>query len=176
MEFRKAVMSDIDDIEVIYGKIHDEEEAGNLTTGWIRGVYPTRDTALAALERDDLFVGIDDGKIFGSCVINQIQVDVYADAEWEHDAPPEEVMVMHALAISPDVFGSGYGKAFVRYYENYALDNGCPYLRMDTNFTNPQARGLYKSLGFKEVGVIQTEFNGLSDVYLVCLEKLAERS
>lgn len=46
---RKATGNDLSAIETIYNKIHDVEAAGLQTTGWIRGVYPVRQTAEAAL-------------------------------------------------------------------------------------------------------------------------------
>ena len=42
---RKAVQADIPAVAAIYDKLHTEEEAGRITIGWIRGVYPTEDTA-----------------------------------------------------------------------------------------------------------------------------------
>ena len=54
---------------------------------------------------------------------------------------------------------------------HYALSHGCPELRMDTNARNAVARGLYKKLGYKEIGIVPTEFNGIPDVQLVLLEK-----
>ena len=42
---RKATENDIKAIAEIYEDIHTEEEAGNLTIGWERGVYPTEKTA-----------------------------------------------------------------------------------------------------------------------------------
>ena len=56
MEIIKATEQDIDSIEKIYDRIHDAEEAGKATPGWIRGVYPVRKTAEDALKRGDLFV------------------------------------------------------------------------------------------------------------------------
>ena len=53
---RKATGNDLSAIETIYNKIHDAEAAGLQTTGWIRGVYPVRQTAEAAVQRDDLYV------------------------------------------------------------------------------------------------------------------------
>ena len=53
---RKATGNDLSAIETIYNKIHDAEAAGLQTTGWIRGVYPVRQTTEAALQRDDLYV------------------------------------------------------------------------------------------------------------------------
>lgn len=80
-------------------------------------------------------------------------------------------MVLHTLVISPFHSGKGLGRAFVDFYENYALDKGCKYLRMDTNERNIAARELYKKLGFSECDIIPCSFNGINGVRLVLLEK-----
>lgn len=171
MNVRKAQKADIDSIEKIYDRIHDGEEQGLTTIGWIRGVYPTRKTAEAALERGDLFVMAEGEKIVAVAMINQIQVAEYKDAAWKHDAEDNEVMVLHGLAVDPLESGKGYGRAFVAYYEDYAKRHGCPALRMDTNVRNKRARKLYHTLGYEEVGIVQCVFNGIPNVQLVCLEK-----
>ncbi len=171
MDIRKALESDIDSIEAIYERIHDVEEQGLSTVGWIRGVYPTRSTAEEALARGDLFAMVGDDKVVAVAVINQIQVPEYVDATWKHDATNEEVMVLHGLAVDPLEKGRGLGRAFVAFYEDYAKQYRCPALRMDTNVKNSRARRLYQSLGYEEVGVVPCVFNGIPDVELVCLEK-----
>ena len=171
MEVRKAQESDLDSIERIYNRIHDAEEKGPSSVGWIRNVYPTRRTAEDALNRGDLFVMVDDSRIAAAAVINQIQVPEYKDAEWRHDASNEEIMVLHGLAVDPLEKGKGLGRAFVAFYEKYARQHGCQELRMDTNVTNTRARGLYRSLGYEEIGVVSCVFNGIPNVKLVCLEK-----
>ncbi|MBQ8301526.1 MAG: GNAT family N-acetyltransferase [Clostridia bacterium] len=171
MEIRKAKETDIDAITQIYSDIHTAEEQGEVTIGWIRGVYPTEQTARDALQRDDLFVMGDEGKVVGAAVINQCQVDVYAQASWEHEAKDEEVMVLHTLVISPKEKGKGYGKAFVSYYENYARERNCPYLRIDTNARNVNARKLYEKLGYREIDILPCDFNGIGGVNMVLLEK-----
>ncbi len=171
MNIRKAAARDIDAISAIFEQIHSEEESGRVTIGWIRGVYPVRATAEAALGRDDLFVLEDGGEVLGSAIINQVQVDSYEGAAWQYDAPPAEVMVLHTLVISPRAARRGYGKAFVAYYERFARENSCKYLRMDTNARNVNARAMYQKLGYAEVDVVPCEFNGIPGVQLVLLEK-----
>lgn len=169
--FRKATAADLDGIEMIYDHIHDAEEEGIVTTGWLRGIYPTRDTAMAAIERDDLFVQLDGDKIVGTAIINQVQVDVYDGAPWEYDVPADRVTVLHTLVIDPLEEGKGYGKAFVGFYEQYARERNCLYLRMDTNERNTNARAFYQKLGFREIDIRPCLFNGIPGVNLVLLEK-----
>ena len=113
-----------------------------------------------------MFVLEDAGEILGAARINKAQVDSYAEGDWEFAARDEEVCVLHTLVVSPSASGKGYGKKFVKFYEDYALSHGCPELRMDA-----AARGLYKKLGYKEIGIVPTVFNGIPDVQLVLLEK-----
>lgn len=171
MKVRKATKNDIDYIETIYDRTHDGEEKGLTTIGWIRNIYPTRKTAEEALKRNDLFVMEDENKVVAVAVINQIQVEEYQYAAWRHSAKENEIMVLHGLAVDPRQKGKGYGSAFVMFYETYAKENGCFALRMDTNVRNEKARGLYKSLGYDEIGIVKCVFNGIPNVQLVCLEK-----
>ncbi len=168
---RKAVKADLDGIAEIYEHIHTEEESGRACIGWIRGVYPERQTAEAALDRRDLFVEELDGRLAGTAILNQIQVDTYRDAPWQYDVPDDQIMVMHTLVIDPYAPKCGLGRAFAAYYENYALENGCPYLRIDTNAKNTNARRFYKKLDYREIGILPCTFNGIKGVDLVLLEK-----
>lgn len=169
--FRKATAADIDRIEEIYNEIHTQEETGRAVIGWIRGVYPVRKTTEDAVERDEMFVEEVDGRIVAAAKINQVQDESYFRGTWGTDAPEAEVMVLHTLVVSPSVKGGGYGTAFVDFYERYAMEHGCRYLRMDTNARNASARALYKKLGYREADIVPTVFNGIPGVNLVLLEK-----
>lgn len=178
---RKATSKDIDGITAIYNKVLDLEEQGAASIGWQRGVYPTRDTALMALERGDLFVYEEespnaggDGKphqLLATAIINHKQMDSYAKGNWKVAATDEEVMVLHTLVVDPDHAGKGIGKKMVAYYEQYAKNQGCKDLRMDTQAKNQAARRLYHHLGYEEIGIIPCDFNGIPGISLVLLEK-----
>lgn len=168
---RLAEPKDIQAITEIYEDIHTEEEAGNLTIGWQRDVYPTEATASASVAQGDMFVYEKNGSILAAAKINREQVDVYADGNWEYSAPEDEIMVLHTLVVSPSVMSDGIGRDFAIFYENYAKDHDCHYLRIDTNERNLRARSFYKKMGYKEVGIVPCTFNGISGVNLVLLEK-----
>lgn len=169
---RKATSNDLDGIEAIYNKVLDQEEANKVSIGWIRGVYPTRQTAESALLRDDLFVYEKDGNILATAIINKNQLDIYAQGNWHNSVMDDEVMVLHTLVVSPNVAGKGIGRAFVTFYEQYAKEQGCKDLRMDTQAKNQAARHLYHHLGYEEVSIIPCPFfNGIEGIELVLLEK-----
>lgn len=169
--FRKAEPKDLEAIAAIYDRIHDNEEAGRVTIGWDRAIYPTRATAQFSIDAGDMYVEEVDGRIVAAAKINQEQVPEYVGAQWQWEAKEEEVLVLHTLVVDPDLGRGGHGKAFVAFYEDMARQMGCPYLRMDTNVRNTVARSLYKGLGYAEVGIVPCLFNGIPGVNLVCLEK-----
>ena len=168
---RPATADDLARIEEIYDAIHTAEEAGKVSIGWVRGVYPTRATAQAALDAGDLFVLADGGTVYAAGRINREQVPVYAEVPWAHDVPPEQVLVLHTLVVDPTIAGHGYGTQFVRFYARRARALGCTVLRIDTNAANTRARRLYAHLGFREAAIVPCTFNGIAGVELVCLEK-----
>ena len=147
MLVRKAVPADIPAVTAIYGALLDREERGELSTGWTRGVYPTEQTALDALAAGTLYVLEDGGRVAAAAKLDQNQMAQYSQCTWRHDAPPEQVLVLHTLVVDPTVKGKGYGTAFVAFYEQLARETDRPYLRIDTNARNTPARALYKKLG-----------------------------
>ena len=122
---RKATDKDIEDITAIYDQILGMEEQGLAHIGWQRGVYPTRDTALTALRRGDLFVSEEDGQLVAAAIINHTQMDSYAKGNWSVEATGDKVMVLHTLVVAPGQQGKGCGRRFVAFYEQYALEHGC---------------------------------------------------
>ena len=168
---RKATEADLDAILQLYDEMHDAQEAGLICTNWKRGIYPSRATALSALERNDLFVIEENGKIIGSGIINHNQLRIYVGAPWKHRVPDEQVCVLHTMMISPAESGKGHAGAFLAFYEQYALEHGCPELRIDTSEINTPARALYRKHGYQEIGIAVQELNGIPDVSLVMLEK-----
>ena len=171
MTIRPAAAADLDAVAEIYDAIHTEEETGHAEIGWVRGVYPTRETAEAALALGSLHVLEDGGAVLAAAKIDQEQVEHYALIDWSIAAADDEVLVLHTLVVHPAAAHRGYGKAFVAYYEQAAKRRGCRALRLDTNAKNTAARRLYASLGYREAGVVPCVFNGIPGVNLVCLEK-----
>lgn len=171
MNIREATTQDIDAITQIYDHIHDEEEAGRMTTGWRRGIYPIRATAETAVSLGDMFILEDGGNLLAAGRINQQQVAEYVRIKWLYDSPDDKIWVLHTLVVEPSAKGKGYARAFLEFYENYVLERGCHVLRIDTNQRNSAARAMYAKHGWREAGIVPCTFNGLPGVQMVCLEK-----
>lgn len=169
---RRAVQADLDGVSEIYEHIHQQEQQKKICVGWVPGVYPTKATAREALGRGDLFVYVEQDKILAAAVINQVQVEGYAEGNWAYQAPDEEVMVIHTLVVDPCAAARGIGREFIAFYETYAREAGCKVLRLDTNEKNTVARRFYAKLGYSEADVIPCDFNGIPNIRLVLLEKL----
>ena len=168
---RKAEERDIPAITAIYEAIHDAEETGKVTIGWMRGVYPVEATARRALQLGTLYVMEADGRVVAAAKIDQEQVEEYVDCPWRYPAEDSQVLVLHTLVVDPAAGRRGCGSAFVAFYEQQARERGIPYLRLDTNCRNSNARALYQKMGYWEAGIVSCTFNGISGVQLVCLEK-----
>ena len=168
---RRAEVSDLPAVAAIYEAIHDREAAGLTTIGWQRGVYPTLETARAALDAGELYVLTDGGRVVASGKINREQMPAYAEVNWQYAAPDEQVLVLHTLTVDPACQGKGYARQFLAFYEDEARRLGCKVLRIDTNAKNTAARAMYAKHGCIESGVIPCVFNGIPGVDLVCMEK-----
>ena len=168
---RKAAWADLSAVMDIYRHILDREEAGLGCTGWLRGVYPTEQTARAALEAGELYVGECDDRVAAAARINHAQVPQYALCPWAFAAPPEQVLVLHTLVVEPSLSRRGLGAAFVAFFEDLARGLGCACVRLDTGVDNLPARAFYVRLGYREAGVIPCGVAGLEHLRMVCLEK-----
>lgn len=169
---RKATEGDIDAVVRIYEAILEKEEkTGVEFVGWVRGIYPTRQTALDGLDQGTLFVFEEDGEIIATAKIDNVQAPEYAECDWEYDVPYDKVMVLHTLAVDPARSGRGIGGRMVGFYEKHAMENGCDYLRIDTNVKNTPARNIYEKHGYARAGTVKCSFRGINDVYLACYEK-----
>lgn len=171
--FRLATQSDIPAITAIYELILDTPHK-NACAKWRKGIYPTEATAALGVQLGDMFVECDDtGRVLASARINHEQDGFYAEADWlwTADAPADQILVMHTLAVDHSLNIKGAGKNFLYFYETEAIRRGCPNLRIDTSETNFPARALYKKLGFREVSLATGSFHGIDNLQLITLEK-----
>ena len=84
---RPAIAADLPAIAGIYEEILSAEDARPASyTNWMRGKYPTLDTARGALEAGTLWTAEEDGEIYGAAILNGVQLPEYDAIPWQFPA------------------------------------------------------------------------------------------
>lgn len=109
----------------------------------------------------ELFLALDaEDEIAGVMVLNHDAPDAYRDAAWGVDASPGQVLVVHALGVSPRVLRRGVARFMVEASLEVARQQGCLAVRLDTYVENTPARDLYARCGFTDLGVHTLHYPG----------------
>ena len=66
----KGTTEDVDELENLYDALNDHLSRAVNYPGWIKGIYPVRETAEDAIKEGSLFVLRIDGLIAGSIILN----------------------------------------------------------------------------------------------------------
>lgn len=167
----KATAADLPGIGAIYEAIFDKEDRGPVYTNWLRGTYPTVDSARQVLEAGTLYVGEDNGVLWGVVNLNGVQLPEYDKIPWSIPAEREEVGVIHTLCIHPAQSGKGLAKRMVAFCEETARAQGRTVIRLDTWEGNAPTNHLYPSIGYRLAGSTEFFFQGYIHEILNCYEK-----
>ena len=171
MTIRPAAAADLPAIAAVYDAILDREETGPVYTNWQRGKYPTADTARQSLETGTLYVGEEDGFLWGVATLNGIQPPEYARIPWIIPAEAEQVGVLHTLCIHPDRSGRGLARRMITFAEDTARSQGKTVMRFDTWEHSEPANHLYPAMGYRFAGSTEFFFMGYTRSVLNLYEK-----
>lgn len=168
---RIATENDIDYIEHLYNDLNDYLAMHENYPRWKKGVYPIREHAEEALTEGNLHVAVIDGKIAGTVVYSNEQEEAYRSANWQikFDVP---VIIISKLAVLPEFFGCGVGKALLDYAELIGRKKDAKAIRLDTYEENLPAVRLYKKCGYKYIGLVDL---GLEEIYGLKWYKVFEK-
>ena len=166
-----ATAADLDGIEAIYDAILAKEEVGPVYTNWQRGKYPTRVHARQALDAGTLYVGEENGFLWGVVNLNSIQLPEYDDIPWSIAADREQVGVIHTMCIHPAAAGQGRARQLVTFCEEESRRQGKTVIRLDTWEGNIPANAMYPKLGYRFAGATEFFFQGFIHEILNCYEK-----
>lgn len=167
---RLANYDDLAAVNAGYNELFDFEEANGSSTGWVRGIYPTRETAEKGLAAGTLYVLEEQGKVCAHMVLNRIQPPHYAEIPWQYPAENSEVTVIHTLCVPPSQSGHGYATQMVRFAIDKARKDGMRVLRIDTWIHNRPATRLYQKLGFQSAGTKPVKHEGVLGRELLFME------
>ncbi|MFD1772632.1 GNAT family N-acetyltransferase [Paenibacillus rhizophilus] len=133
--------------------------------------YPNAEIIKEDIERGTLYVCEENGAAAGILVMDENQAEPYAEIEWVEKEGPH--LVMHRLAVHPQIQGKGIARRLISFAENFAADHGYKSIRMDTYAQNAKALELYRRLGYEIRG--QFRLPGKTAHFPV-LEKILDRA
>ena len=113
MLFKKANLEDFHRIKQFYWDLIDEMSDQNDKIGWKKGIYPTDSFLQESLDRGELFVLDEGGGLCASVILNSACNEGYAGVTWIIECGENEILVPHALAVSPSRQGKGIGRYFM---------------------------------------------------------------
>ena len=151
MLFKKANPEDFYQIKQFYWDLIDEMRNQNDKIGWKKGIYPTDSFLRESLEREELFVLEEEGQIYASVILNSDCNGGYAGVPWSIECTEDELLVPHALAVSPSQQGKGIGRFFMGEILKLAKAEKKKTVRLDILGTNTAAERLYTGCGFRFV-------------------------
>lgn len=148
MQIVKASEDQFEDVRAFYFAMIDGMKSAAFDTGWKKDIYPDPEFLMSSLRAGELYIGVDGEKIVASMVTNHDCNESYADFQWPTKAAPEEVTVVHVLAVLPDHARRGLGRQMMEFVIDTARRSGQKAVRLDVLPDNYPAKGLYESLGF----------------------------
>ena len=154
MAIEKAVPRDADEVGRLYDSLNDHLMATVNYPGWKKGLYPIREDAERAIAEGTLFVLREGGRIAGTVILSHREEKGYAQADWGLDIAPEQLIVVHTLAVHPQHLSRGVGRQLMEFAIAHARTQGMRAVRLDVNERNVPAIRLYESLGFAYIDTV----------------------
>ncbi len=155
MTIQKAAPADTPAVIAFYDSVIDAMHGAEYKPGWQKDVYPTRADLTDYVNVGTVYMGVLDGAIAACMVVNSAHNPGYENIAWQVAATPEQLRIIHLLAVHPNHAGKGYGKQMVNHALTLARRAGCRAVRLDVLKGNAPANRLYESTGFSYKGTVQ---------------------
>lgn len=150
---RRATLADVVPIlDIVRRVVPLMRAAGNLQ--W-DDVYPNAEVFTEDVRLERLWLADVDGRIAGFAAITTDQEPEYADVGWDLS---ETAIVVHRLAVDPELRGLGVAEALLQRAEVVARERGIGVLRIDTNVENEATQRLFPKCGYVLAGEIGLGF------------------
>ena len=152
MIIRKCTTDEIIPLGVFYDNIVLYLDGHINYPKWMYKEYPTENSVRTQTEASSQYICLDGDKIVGAFVLNTDPQGNYQKGNWKKNIPDGQYMILHTLAIAPELQGKGLGSEVVNFCIDTAKEDGYKALRVDIVPGNIPAKKLYEKHGFKYIG------------------------
>ena len=146
--------ADINELEKLYDELNDYLAGTISYPGWIKGVYPVREDAVAGVNDETLYVARYDGRIVGSVILNHQPEKAYENVKWKIELDYSHIFVIHTFVVYPSFLKIGVGHALMDYSLELAQSSGIKSVRLDVYEKNLPAISLYEKCGFEYIDTV----------------------
>ena len=147
---RQLRMDDLEELVAFYRDVIDQLQKRDSIVKWSLEVYPTRLDIASALKAGEMHAGTVGGRIVCAFRLGGND-ETYDRFDWPTVASPEEVSVIHLLAVNDDFAGRGFGTKLVTCSADISREMGKKVIRLDVLKGNTPAEKLYLKCGFSFV-------------------------
>ncbi|MFI3243370.1 MAG: GNAT family N-acetyltransferase [Akkermansia sp.] len=164
VRYRLASMEDLDELyeSVLAAKQH------LVAQGIIQWTddYPLLSHFIGDIENQQQCVGLIDGEIAFSYVLNKDCLPEYASGKWKDASVP--YLVLHRLCVHPRWQEMGFGRQVLKHLLEQLQAMGYGAVRLDVYDGNTQANKMYLRKGFEQVGSFEMSIGTINLMELYC--------
>ena len=148
LHYRKAALKDLEEIYSLVSHAVDVMISQKILQ-WDE-IYPAKEDFRQDINKNELYVGLADGRIAVVFALNRECDEQYENGSWGH--PDIPYYVVHRLCVNPDFQNQGVAKHTLLYIESKLLKKDIHAIRLDAFCNNPYSLKLYDSLHYSRVG------------------------
>lgn len=166
--FELASLKDVDELEALYNKINDYLESTINYPGWVKDIYPTKETAIEGIQEGCLYILRNKNDIVSTVILRNKPEDAYYQATWQKDMDYDQVFVIYTFVVNPEYNNRGLGKQTIEHIFELARNKGIKSIRLDVYENNIPAINLYEKCGFTYIDTVDLGlgFRGLDNFKL----------
>lgn len=128
--------------------------------------YPTLEIVEKDIAAGGMYSIFQNDELIGVIVMDEKQSPQYEMVNWQLNEAP--ILIIHRLAINPNLQGSGLGKQAMELAHQFAREHHYKTIRLDAYKGNQSLLNFYSKLGYQSVGEIPLEYTAGP---FVCFEK-----
>ena len=150
----RGYAKDLDGLEQLYNDLTDHLSSSVNYPGWLKGIYPVRQTASDGISEGNLYVLRQEGKIAASVILRHTPEEAYNTVKWGSEDDYSKITVIYTFVVHPDYLRQGVGRKLMEMVIEQAAADGMKAIRLDVYEKNTPAMKLYQKCGFRYVDTV----------------------
>ena len=144
----KALLNDIDELELLYNDICDYLATKEYNPGWRKGCFPTKNDALYFIKDNSLYVAKIDGKIVGSIALTHTPNSESNENSRYIETKYDDILFIHVVVVHPAYLRKGIGTIMLNFAEQLGIKERVKSLRLYVYENNYVEINTYKKNGY----------------------------